>query len=245
MIILASPSNSIRKRWQQALSGSCPIHEVDNQIDLRQALIVYKPAVLLLDSELIRHRGMRQLSSLCQTSPNTQTIFLSDNLTDKEGIAVLKAGARGYCAKMIAGALLKKAVCAVNKGEIWTGRRLVSLLIEGLVASGRRPNTVVVKDDQTIDSAASLGSLSPRELDVASMISIGEQNKLISSHLSISEKTVKAHVTKIFKKLGVSSRTQLALFVRQYDSLSGSSSKARLFPSDYVTNSSLESPEGI
>lgn len=73
------------------------------------------------------------------------------------------------------------------------------------------------------NSAVPLTVLSPRELDVASMIGTGEQNKIISSHLSISEKTVKAHLTNIFKKLGFSSRTQLALFVRQNHSVSNSS----------------------
>ena len=62
---------------------------------------------------------------------------------------------------------------------------------------------------------STLTVLSPRELDVASMVGIGEQNKLISSRLSISEKTVKGHLTNIFKKLGLSSRTQLALFMHQ------------------------------
>jgi DNA-binding NarL/FixJ family response regulator len=246
MVLLASPSRSIRKRWQQALTGSCPTHEVADQIGLRQALIQYKPAVLLLDSELICHRGTRQLLSLCQKSPDTRTIFFTDDFDDKEGIAVFKAGARGYCAKAIAGASLKKAVCAVTKGEIWIGRRLVSLLIQSLVGSGPRANTVFTKHYKPTDSAASLTVLSPRELDIASMIGIGEQNKTISSHLSISEKTVKAHLTNVFKKLGLSSRTQLALFVRQHHSTSGFPTKVpHPFRSYTVTNNSIESPGGI
>jgi two-component system, NarL family, nitrate/nitrite response regulator NarL len=223
MVLLASPSKTIRKRWQRALTGSWPTHEVADQIGLRQALTQYKPAVLLLDSELIRHCGTRQLLRLCQTNPDTRTILLTDDLNDQKGIAVLKAGARGYCAKTIASASLKKAVCAVKKGEIWIGRRLASLLIESLVGSGPRTNTVFMKHDKPTDSAASLTALSPRELDIAYMIGIGERNKIISSYLSISEKTVKGHLTNIFKKLGFSSRTQLALFVRQRHSTPKSS----------------------
>ena len=225
MVLLASPSRLIRKRWHKALAGSCPTHEVADQIGLRQALTQYKPAVLLLDSELIRHRNTRQLLSLCQTSPDTRTIFFTDDLNDKEATAVLKGGARGYCAKTITGASLKKAVCAVKKGEIWIGRRLASLLIESLVGSGPRTNTVFMKHDKLTDSAASLTVLSPRELDIASMIGLGERNKIISSHFSISEKTVKDHLTNIFKKLGFSSRTQLAVFVRRHHLIPKSSTK--------------------
>ncbi|HEX9272560.1 MAG TPA: response regulator transcription factor [Candidatus Binatia bacterium] len=242
MVLLASPCKTIRRRWQLALAGSCPTHEVADQIGLRQALTQYKPAVLLLDSELIRHGGTRQLLSLCQTSPDTRTILLTDDLNDQEGIAVLKAGARGYCAKTIASASLKKAVCAVKKGEIWIGRRLVSLLIESLVGSRPRTNTAFIKHDKPADSAAFLAALSPRQLDIASMIGTGEQNKIISSHLSISEKTVKAHLTNIFKKLGLSSRTQLALFVRQHHSIPKSLIKV---PHLHPTSSSIENQGGV
>src|SRR5437016_14230099 len=84
--------------------------------------------------------------------------------------------------------------------------------------------------------------LSPRELDVASMVGIGEQNKLISSRLSISEKTVKGHLTNIFKKLGLSSRTQLALFVRQHHSIPKSLIKV---PHLHPTSSSIENQAGV
>jgi DNA-binding NarL/FixJ family response regulator len=240
MIILASPNNGLRKRWQQALSGSCPIHEVDNQITLREAITEYTPVVVLIDSNLIRHRGIRQLSTLCQLNLNTRAIFLTDKITDKEAIAVLKAGARGYCGKTISPSLLKKAVDAVKKGEIWTNRRLVSMLLESLVPSGGPSHAVIVKKDRAIE-AASLGSLSPRELDVACMIGTGEQNKIISSQLSISEKTVKAHLTNIFKKLGVSSRTQLMLYLHQHDSIA----EARPLPWERHATTFTRSLEGV
>jgi len=216
MVLLASPSKPIRNRWQRALTGFCPTHEVADKIGLRQALTQYepdKPAVLFLDSDLIHHRGTRQLSTLLRANPDTRTIFFTDHLNDTEAIAVLKAGARGYCAKKINGALLKKAVHAVRSGEFWIGRRLISLLIESFVRSGPGRNEVFMKYSKPVNSTLTV--LSPRELDVASMVGIGEQNKLISSRLSISEKTVKGHLTNIFKKLGLSSRTQLALFMHQ------------------------------
>ena len=218
MVLLASPSKPIRNRWQRALTGFCPTHEVADKIGLSQALTQYepdKPAVLFLDSDLIHHRGTRQLSTLLQANPDTRTIFFTDLLNDTEAIAVLKAGARGYCAKKTSGALLKKAVQAVKNGEFWIGRRLIPLLIESLRGAGSARHEIFIRCNNPANSAVPLTALSPRELDVASIVGINEQNKLISSHLSISEKTMKGHLTNIFKKLGLSSRTQLALFIHQ------------------------------
>jgi DNA-binding NarL/FixJ family response regulator len=219
MIVLASSCKTIRKRWRKALTGSYPTHGVLDSTALREALIQYKPAVLLLDSEMIRHRGTRQLLSLLEANPDTRIIFFTDHFSDAEAIAVLKAGARGYCAKIINGASLKKAVQAVKNEEFWIGRRLIPLLIENLRETRSSRNKSFMNHNKSASSNPPLTVLSPRELDVASMISTGEQNKIISSHLSISEKTVKAHLTNIFKKLGFSSRTQLALFVRQHHSI--------------------------
>jgi DNA-binding NarL/FixJ family response regulator len=216
MVILATPSAIIRKRWHQALKGFCPVHEVIDQIGLRHALSHYKPAVLLLDSNAIHHRGIRQVANLQQASPDTRIIVLTDRVKDCEAIAVLKAGASGYCSKTISARSLIKAVTVVSTGEIWADRRLISLFLRTLVACTSRRKAISSNSDRS-GYASSTFSLSPRERDIASMVKAGEQNKTISSHLSISEKTVKAHLTSIFQKLGLSSRTQLALFMRDND----------------------------
>jgi len=218
MVVLGSRSKKIRKRWRQALAGSYPIHEIGDEIGLCQTLAQYKSVVLLLDSDAIHHRGIRHVKNLLQANPHTRIIFFTDHIKDDEAIAVLKAGASGYCAKNINGASLRKAVDVVSVGEIWAERRLISLFIRSAISSDCGGKEVFTNCNKSFPSAAPLGLLlSPRERDVASMIATGEQNKIISSHLSISEKTVKAHLTNIFKKLGVSSRTQLALFVRGDD----------------------------
>jgi DNA-binding NarL/FixJ family response regulator len=220
MVIIASPSAPTRKRWNQAVRELCPVHEVADQIGLREALRRYQRAVLLLDSDLLKHRSTRQLVALFQLNPSTRTIFLTYHSTDNEALSVLKAGATGYSPKNIAGSSLKNAVSAVKRGELWTNRRLISLLIENLMTSQRGRGAIVKKTDKSASVDEPLTVLSPRELDIAHMIGTGEQNKLISSHLNISESTVKAHLTSIFKKLGLSSRTQLALLVRQHSSIS-------------------------
>jgi DNA-binding NarL/FixJ family response regulator len=225
MVVIASSSASTRKRWKQALRSASSIHEVADQIGLRDALRQYEQAVLLLDADLIHHHSTRQLLALFQLNPSTRTIFLTDHVKDNDAISVLKAGARGYCTKKITGPALKNAVFAVKRGELWINRRLISLFIENLVESRRSRDEAFMTNDRPASFAEGLTVLSPREFDIACMIGIGEQNKLISSHLNISERTVKAHVTNIFKKLGLSSRTQLALLVRQHSSMADSTAR--------------------
>ena len=213
MVVLGSPSKKIRTRWRQALTGSYPLYEVADEIGLCQTLAQHKPAVLLLDSNAIHHRGIRHVKNLLQANPSTRIIFLTDRIKDDEAIAVLRAGASGYCAKNITPESLLKAVDVVSLGEIWAERRLISLFIRKEIGSRLGKKDVFAKYHKPALSTAPIQlSLSPRERDIASMIATGEQNKTISSHLSISEKTVKAHLTNIFRKVGVSSRTQLALF---------------------------------
>jgi DNA-binding NarL/FixJ family response regulator len=241
MVVIASPSALIRKRWQQAVRGCGPIHEVANQIGLREAFRQYERAVLLLDSDLVQRYSTRHLLALLRLNLSTRTIFLTDHVQDNEAISVLKAGATGYSTKKIAGRSLRNAVAAVKRGELWVNRRLISLFIENLVESRRSRNEAFMKNYK---SASFAEGLSPREFDIACMIGIGEQNKLISSHLNISESTVKAHLTNIFKKLGLSSRTQLALFVRQHSSMSDSTARMPT-PFSYLTLTSNHENEQV
>ena len=214
IVLIATSSKTIRKRWRRALARSYPVHEIGDQTGLNQALAQYKPVVLLLDSDVIHHRGIRQVRNLLQANPQARIIFCTDQVRDTEAIAVLKAGVSGYCSKKIAGTSLTRAIAAVNNGELWVERRLISLFIRSIIGSGSG-GSEVTNYNKPATTVTPVDVLSPRERDVASMISTGEQTKIISSHLSISEKTVKAHLTNIFRKLGLSSRTQLALFMRQ------------------------------
>lgn len=213
MVVIVSPSATIRKRWHQALKGSCPVLEIIDQSELRRALSHYKPTVLLLDSDAIRHRGIRHVTNLQQTNPAMRIILLTNSPRDDEAIAFLRAGVSGYCSKIISPHCLSKAIAVVKAGEIWADRKVTSRLIRSAfgASSRRSPNAF---DCDNLSDTSNMASLSPRERDIASMIATGEQSKTISSHLSISEKTVRAHLTNIFQKLGVSTRTQLALLIR-------------------------------
>jgi len=109
-----------------------------------------------------------------------------------------------------------QAVTSVLKGDIWIQRHLVPRVIGTLVKMKPEP-TQTLDSSKTIESSALLKTLSSRESDVAKMIREGESNKIIAKSLSISERTVKAHLTSIFKKLNVPDRLHLALYIKEFD----------------------------
>jgi len=147
---------------------------------------------------------------------NIRCLILGDQWSDKQQIEAFVQGAAGYCNKSISNTLLAQAVEFILKGDIWIQRHLVSKIIGSLV---QMKSTAIETnlEQQKTDSANLLLTLSNRELDVAKMISLGDSNKAIASSLSISERTVKAHLTSIFKKTQVRDRLHLALFIKDFN----------------------------
>jgi DNA-binding NarL/FixJ family response regulator len=170
-----------------------------------------KPTILLLDLALPNLGGVGGIRAIQRLSPPTKIVLLTGTPDEKEGISALKAGARGYCNTDIDAALLKKAVEMVQKGEIWVARKLIPHLLEELASlTERRQKDSPAKPDSRLDR------LTPREREIVHLIGGGASNKEIASQLKVTEGTVKAHLTAIFRKTGLSSRLQLALFVAEH-----------------------------
>jgi DNA-binding NarL/FixJ family response regulator len=166
---------------------------------------------VLLDLAFPGLGGPGGLAGLQQLQAGTRFIALSGAPDEREGIAVLKAGARGYCDREIDGPLLEKATDVVLKGEIWIGRKLVPHLLEELtLLTDQRRREVASKADVRLDR------VTPRERQIVDLLSAGASNKEIAKRLNVTERTVKAHLTAIFRKLGLSGRLQLALFALEH-----------------------------
>jgi DNA-binding NarL/FixJ family response regulator len=125
--------------------------------------------------------------------------------TESEGVAVLRAGARGYCDRDLDPALLRKAVDVVQRGEVWASRVLIARLVEQLAAAIMQPAHA------TAAAGSRLDVLTARERQIALLVGAGAANKEIGHRLGVTERTVKAHLTAIFRKLGVTDRLRLAL----------------------------------
>lgn len=206
MILLTSEDASLMDRWAVAVSGrGTLIRRVSLLAQAEGMLAGRRPDIMLLDLSLGDLSGAVGIGGLLSFSPATRIIALSHQPNDDEGIAALRAGARGYCNAYIDPRLLAKAVSTVQNGEAWVGRRLT----DRLVALVGQPTPAQVDTDYGID----LDMLTAREREIALQIGGGSSNKTIAQRLGITERTVKAHLGSVFAKLGVHDRLQLALLV--------------------------------
>jgi len=128
-------------------------------------------------------------------------------------VAALVTGASGYFESDISEAALLKAVECVINGDIWIKRQLIPKVLDTLVSAKNRKK--IEQQERSMNRDEILRALSKREGDVAKMISLGESNKNIADKLFISERTVKAHLTSIFKKLNIPDRLHLAVLLKE------------------------------
>ncbi len=207
-VLVASDVSARRAQWVQALQKVAILHEAIDRPMVEQKLAALKPVILLLDLSIPDLHGHASLSELQKISPSTRIVLLTTTPTETEGTSMLEAGAKGYCSTEMDPVLLTKAVKMVQKGEVWVGRKVISHLLDTLVSlTEQQRNRSLPKADPSLDG------LTPREREIVQQIGGGSSNKEIAHQLHVSEKTVKAHLTSIFRKLGVSDRLHLALYV--------------------------------
>jgi DNA-binding NarL/FixJ family response regulator len=133
--------------------------------------------------------------------------MLTGSCAEEDVLEALKAGAKGYLTKNTGRISLIKAIEAVCAGEMWLDRKLMSRLFEKEICL--KPEA----HDQLCDDAKKV--LSAREQEVICHLAKGRTNKEIASALFISEKTVKTHLSNIFKKLNVTCRLQAILYAHK------------------------------
>jgi DNA-binding NarL/FixJ family response regulator len=164
------------------------VETVDAAID---ALPRVRPDVVLLDVRLAGADGVDAIGRLLAAQPSMRVVMFSAYDVDEYVFGALRAGARGYLLKGAAGAEMIAAIRKVHAGE--------SHLSPGL-------STKLVDEMQSRSHGRRL--LTARELMVLKLMAAGQTNLEIAGSLSITERTVKFHVTAILNKLGADNRTQ-------------------------------------
>jgi two-component system, NarL family, nitrate/nitrite response regulator NarL len=211
VVVIASSVAGLRKRCREALFNGYSLHESADRGELERGIVGHRPAAVLLDITLPGLGGASGIASVQKLRTAAKIIVLTGAPDEREGIAILKAGARGYCHRDIDIALLEKATHVVLKGEIWVGRKLIPHLLEELtVLTEQRRRDAPGKSDERLER------VTPREREIVDLLSAGASNKEIAKRLNVTERTVKAHLTAIFRKLGLSGRLQLALFALEH-----------------------------
>jgi two-component system nitrate/nitrite response regulator NarL len=159
--------------------------------------------IILLDLAMPRQDGMEVLRELAASDIQARALLLTASIDKSQIVQALKLGAYGVILKEATTQRLFDSIRCVMAGQYWVGRESVSDLVKAL---------------RSVSSPAEGGSrprdfgLTPRELEIVTLVVAGYSNPDIGQRCSISEQTVKHHITNIFNKLGVSNRLELALF---------------------------------
>lgn len=207
MIVLASPSADALILWKEALYGFGSVQTIGQIELLRTTLQREKPPIMLLDLALAGPDGCTAVQQLLSLSRTTRIIVLSESISDAVEIALFKMGVRGCCRVDTDPQLLKRVVAAIQLGELWIRRSLMPRLLDELGVRTHR---------EALSKRGAVGRLlylTEREREIATLVGNGGTNKQIARQLDISERTVKAHLTGIFRKLGVADRLKLALLL--------------------------------
>lgn len=200
-IMLADDHILMREGIRQLLEfdGSIEvIEEASDGVECLEKLLISKPQVLLLDINMPVKNGIEVLQEIRNRKINVKVLLLTVHNEVEYLVKAVDIGADGYLLKDSESSELKKAINEVVKGETYIQPSLIPALNNRLVARD--------VDKEKIDS------LTKRELEVLVQIANGMFNKEIATSLNISERTVKNHISNIFKKLEVADRTQAAVF---------------------------------
>lgn len=133
-------------------------------------------------------------------------IALSYQPHDREALAALDAGARGYIHTLAAAPVLTQVAVVVSHRGVWVGEELMAKVIGGSFTALTQHLGAL-----QVEESAQLAPLTQRERLVALAVARGATNKEVARELEITERTVKAHLSAIFKKLAVRDRLQLIL----------------------------------
>ena len=178
------------------------IVEAESLESLQQAVEAHPDAdLLLLDLQMPGVKGFSALAYLRNKHESLPTVVVSGFEHETIIRRAISHGASGYIPKSSPIAVIEKAICAVLEGEVWL------------------PDGIALSDDKLPNPEASIagliGTLTPHQFRVLLMLGEGLMNKQIAYQLSVSEATIKAHVTAVLRKLHVTNRTQAVVAVQQ------------------------------
>lgn len=214
LVLIASPDAAVRRWWKSGVPEAFAAEEAADLPALRRALTAQRPSVVLVDLALPRLSRIRGVADLVRLAPSARFVVMAERPDDREAVEALKAGALGYCGRSVETPLIGKMMEAIQKGELWVRRGVMLALLRELIPP---PTDRERRRGGGID--ARLQPLTPREREIAYLVSAGAKNKDIAVSLSITETTVKAHLTAIFRKLGIPDRLRLALMISEGDRL--------------------------
>lgn len=200
-VMIADDHSMIREGLKQLLEfdGSIEVvGEASNGVECLEKLKECNPEVLLLDINMPEKNGIEVLKQMKEEKNGIKVLILTVHNEMDYLMKAVDIGVDGYILKDSESSELKRAIKAVRDGENYIQPSLIPAL-----------NSQLLSRDTDKDK---ISFLTNRELEVLVQVANGMFNKEIATNLNISERTVKNHISNIFKKIDVSDRTQAAVF---------------------------------
>ena len=209
-IVLVDDHNIFRyglKLIIESKKGLYIVGEACNGIEAIEKCTLYNPNIIIMDLHMPQMDGLEAIRKLKELGLSSKIIVLTASKKREYVITANKLGVKGYLLKESEPENLFKAIKEVALGRTYLDPEVALLL----------PENKDNEQNDKIDNLEKINRLSRREYEVLELISKGCSNKAIGYELYISEKTVKNHITSIYKKLGVKDRLQAAIFT--YDNI--------------------------
>jgi two-component system, NarL family, response regulator LiaR len=201
-VLIADDHAVVRQGLRTFLDLQADIDVVGEAADGEEAVAIaaeHAPDVILLDLVMPRLDGIGALRRLRETAPAARVVVLTSFGEDERLFTALRAGASGYLLKDVEPAELVRSIRTVHGGGAPLSPAVAARVVDELASGGGA-------------GRAAADDLTPRELEVLCLIARGQSNKRIALELGVAEKTVKTHVSHVLAKLGLSDRTQAALY---------------------------------
>ncbi len=200
MKILIADDHSLFREGLRKLLESDNTFEIVSEVGDGQGVInmarKLKPDLILMDINMPGTNGLIATQVIKREFPNIKVIALTV-FEGEEVLELVKAGVSAYMLKDVLGSDLIQTIHRVLAGEVVIHPRVTSYLVQELTRTDKKSDNL---------------NLTRREMDVLEMLVKGNSNRDMAEAMFISEKTVKNHLTSIFRKLGVKDRTQAAVF---------------------------------
>ncbi|AHB13369.1 MULTISPECIES: response regulator transcription factor [Dehalococcoides] len=203
-VLLADDHVIVREGTRELIqreSGMMVVGEASDGVEAVEMSMKVHPDVVVMDIAMPRLNGIEATKQIKQLLPTTAILILTAYESEQYILAILEAGAAGFLLKNVKGTQLLEAIRSVYAGE-----------------SVLQPSTTRRVIDQLINKAAkteevsAVNPLTEREIEVLKMAARGVSNKDIADQLYLSNRTIQTHLSNIFKKLSVGSRTEAILY---------------------------------
>lgn len=214
-VLVSSANCLIRKGIISDLTGQDGIEvvgQVSNRLELMEFIHTLNPDVVILSEDTDNSTSISETISLMhQKAPGTKLLLITKQHEEDRELALLRFGVKGFLTENTESIDIIKCVKAISRGEMWVRRRVLEKYIQHLSVLLHFSN-----GNGNGNLSTSLPCFTKREIQIMTLVGKGYRNKQIGLNLFISEKTVKHHMSDIFKKLHVRKRGEVRHYLGSF-----------------------------